>query len=106
MSWQPGAYRVAVPRDGAPARLVRREGLVWGPFALGPDDHGAVQLVHIPTASVVAEHDCTGPLRRFHEALLSEFGALDWRRGDLAALTTADHYIRAQALRQRTGCRP
>lgn len=105
-AWTPGAFRVAVCVDGDPVRMEDREGLVCGAFALGPGGMAGVQLVHRPTGSVVAEAVDTRSLMNFHESLLIEFGALDWRRGDLAALTTADHYIRAQSLRRRAGCEP
>lgn len=105
-AWQPGSYRVVVQAEGAPARIEGRDGLVCGPFAIGPDDGHGVQLVHMPTGHVVAESDRCTRLMAFHERLLAEFGALDWTRRDLAALATADHYIRAQRLRQASGCRP
>jgi len=105
-AWQPGVYRVVIEIAGAPARIEGREGLICGPFAIGPDASHGVQLVHIPTGQVVAESDRCTPLQAFHERLLAEFGALDWTRRDLAALATADHYIRAQRLRQASGCRP
>ncbi len=104
--WQPGAYEVAICADGDPIRMEAREGLVCGAFAIGPGGPAGAQLVHIATGQVVAESERERSLMGFHEALLIEFGALDWHRRDLAALTTADQYIRAQLLRRFCGCGP
>lgn len=104
--WIGGRYRVMICDACGAEKLIWRDGLICGAFAIGPDAAHGIQLVHIPTASVVAEADRVRELVQFHEKLMVEFGALDWRRPNLAALATADHFIRAQRLRQTSGCRP
>lgn len=104
--WTPGRYQVAVAINGDAARLETRHGIICGPFAIGPAGPDGAELVHIPTGQLVAEADSARRCMDFHEALLTEFGALDWFRRDLAALTTADQYVRAQRLRRYAGCWP